>query len=64
MDTIRRAAEDIQHEEGVAKMVQTIWRKIVLMKPNIQTAKRTILNFQELAICTKKREEEEIMEVK
>ena len=47
MDT----AEDIQHVERVAT-----WRKMVSMKPNAQTAKRTLLNFQELTIYTKERE--------
>ena len=34
--------------EGVAKKILT--------KPNVQTAKRTILSFQELAIFTKEKE--------
>ena len=35
-----RAVEYVQHMEGVAKMIQNTWRKIVLRKTNVQTAKR------------------------
>ena len=54
MNTTGRAEEDVQHLEGVAKRTQTTWRKIVPMKPNAQTAKKTILHFQDLV--TYKRE--------
>ena len=36
MDTIGRAAEDIQYVEGVVR-----WRKVVQMRPDAQTAKKT-----------------------
>ena len=61
MDTTRRAAEDVQHVEGVARKTQTIWRKIEHLVLLGQTAKRTSLSFQELIIYTK---EMEIIEVK
>ena len=55
MDIIGSAAE------GVAKGTMTKWRKIVPLRPNAQTVKKTILNFQDLVTYAKVGE---IMEIK
>ena len=55
METTKKAVEDIRHVKGVAKKIQTTWRKIVPIKPNIQTVKRIILYFEKLAIYTKEK---------
>ena len=55
MDITCRAVKDVWHVEGVTRKVQTARGKIVLTKPNAQTAKRTILPIQELKIYTKER---------
>ena len=46
----QRAAGDVWHVEGLAKGTQTTWSKIVLMKPNAETAKKTILYFQDIVV--------------
>ena len=55
MDATRKAAGDVQHAESVANTTQTIWQKIVPMKPNALTAQKTILYFQDLVAYTKER---------
>ena len=45
MDIIRRATEDAQHVESVAKKALTTRKKIVPTKSNAQTAQRTIPSF-------------------
>ena len=55
IDTIRRAAEDIQQIKDVTKKNQTLWRKIAPTKP------KSTLQFQELSVYTK---EKKIIEVK
>ena len=56
MDTTGRTAEDVKHVDGAAKGSQNTLRKIVPTKPNAQTAKKTILHFQDLVAYTKKRD--------
>ena len=53
MDTTRRTAEDIQHVEGIVKKDPDYMAEDFPTEPNPQTAKRTIPQFQELAIYAK-----------
>ena len=61
MDTTGRVTEEVSHAEGVTKGTQIIQKKIIPMKPNAQTAKKTIPHFQDLMTYSKQRE---IMEIK
>ena len=46
MDNTAKDAEDVRHVEGVTKGTQTTWRKIVPMKPNAQTTKKSFRIFK------------------